>query len=92
MKPASSRQLRPDFGIHPHLHALVADGFFVRSGLFYVLPEVSLKPLEELFRAQTPPDSIGQMTRADQSAFAQGYGGPSGKCGSYFVAKAAFAE
>lgn len=37
---------------HPHLHALVADGLFVRSGLFYVLPEVSLKPLEELFRAR----------------------------------------
>jgi hypothetical protein len=37
---------------HPHLHALVADGLFVRSGLFYVLPEVSLKPLEELFRVR----------------------------------------
>ena len=24
---------------HPHLHALVADGLFARSGLFYVLPE-----------------------------------------------------
>jgi len=35
---------------HPHLHALVADGLFVRSGLFYVLPDVTLKPLEELFR------------------------------------------
>jgi hypothetical protein len=31
---------------------LVADGLFVRSGLFYVLPDVSLKPLEELFRAR----------------------------------------
>ena len=37
---------------HPHLHALVADGLFVRSGLFYVLPNVSLNPLEELFRAR----------------------------------------
>jgi hypothetical protein len=36
----------------PHLHALVADGLFVRSGLFYVLPDVSLTPLEELFRAR----------------------------------------
>ena len=37
---------------HPHLHALVADGLFVRSGLFYPAsagPDVSLKPLEELF-------------------------------------------
>ncbi len=37
---------------HPHLHALVADGLFVRSSLFYVLPNVSLKPLEGLFRAR----------------------------------------
>jgi hypothetical protein len=37
---------------HPHVHALVADGLFARSGLFYVLPEVSIKPLEELFRAR----------------------------------------
>jgi hypothetical protein len=37
---------------HPHLHALVADGLFVRPGLFYVLPDASLKPLEELFRAR----------------------------------------
>ncbi len=37
---------------HPHLHALVADGLFARSGLFYVLPDVGLKPLEELFRAR----------------------------------------
>jgi hypothetical protein len=37
---------------HPHLHALVADSLFVRSGLFHVLPDVTLKPLEELFRAR----------------------------------------
>ena len=37
---------------HPHLHLLMADGLFVRSGLFYVLPQVSLKPLEGLFRAR----------------------------------------
>jgi hypothetical protein len=37
---------------HPHLHALVADGLFVRSGLFHVLPDVTLRPLEELFRAR----------------------------------------
>ena len=35
---------------HPHLHALVADGLFTETGLFYVLPPVSLKPLNELFR------------------------------------------
>jgi len=37
---------------HPHLHALVADGLFARSGLFYVLPAVSLKPLAQLFRTR----------------------------------------
>ena len=35
---------------HPHLHALVADGLFTKSGMFYVLPEGSLKALEETFR------------------------------------------
>ncbi len=38
---------------HPHLHALVADGLFMRDGLFHVMPQVSLAPLEELFRART---------------------------------------
>ncbi len=35
---------------HPHLHALVADGLFTKSGMFYVLPEGGMKALEELFR------------------------------------------
>ena len=37
---------------HPHLHALVADGLFTRDGKFHVMAEVTLKPLEELFRAR----------------------------------------
>jgi len=37
---------------HPHLHALVADGLFVREGQFHTCPEVTLKPLEQLFRAR----------------------------------------
>jgi len=37
---------------HPHLHALVADGLFIRDGLFHVMPQVSLEPLEQLFRAR----------------------------------------
>ncbi|NCD26806.1 MAG: hypothetical protein EOL86_14620 [Deltaproteobacteria bacterium] len=37
---------------HPHLHALVADGLFTSAGMFHVMPDVSLKPLEELFRAR----------------------------------------
>jgi hypothetical protein len=36
-----------------HLQSLLsANGLFVREGLFHVLPEASLKPLEELFRAR----------------------------------------
>ena len=38
--------------LHPHLYALVADGLFARSGVFHVMPETGLKPLEELFRAR----------------------------------------
>jgi hypothetical protein len=37
---------------HPHLHALVADGLFLRNGLFHVLPPLPIKPLEELFQAR----------------------------------------
>ena len=37
---------------HPHLHALVADGLFARSGMFHVLPRTGIKPLEKLFRAR----------------------------------------
>jgi len=40
----------PDF--HPHLHALIADGIFMEGGLFHVMPDVSLAPLEEIFRAR----------------------------------------
>jgi len=36
---------------HPHLHALVADGLFLESGYFFVMPKADLRPLIELFRA-----------------------------------------
>ncbi len=36
---------------HPHIHSIVADGLFRRSGVFHVMPRVSTKPLAELFRA-----------------------------------------
>ncbi|HKJ64311.1 MAG TPA: transposase [Desulfopila sp.] len=36
---------------HPHVHALVADGLFLESGYFFVMPKVNLRPLAELFRA-----------------------------------------
>ena len=37
---------------HPHLHAIVSDGLFKDTGTFYVMRDVELKPLEELFRAE----------------------------------------
>jgi len=37
---------------HPHIHAIAADGLFLKTGTFYVMPDVDLKPLEEIFRAK----------------------------------------
>ena len=37
---------------HPHLHILSTDGLFKDTGTFYVMKDVDLKPLEELFRAE----------------------------------------
>ena len=36
---------------HPHIHSIVADGLFRRSGVFYVMPKLDITPLAELFRA-----------------------------------------
>ncbi|GJQ60398.1 MAG: hypothetical protein D8M57_01750 [Candidatus Scalindua sp. AMX11] len=36
---------------HPHIHAIVSDGLFRETGSFYVMPDVDLKPLEDIFRA-----------------------------------------
>ncbi|KAA3593402.1 MAG: transposase [Candidatus Scalindua sp. AMX11] len=36
---------------HPHIHAIVSDGLFRETGTFYVMPDVDLKPLEDIFRA-----------------------------------------
>ena len=37
---------------HPHLHVLSTDGLFRDTGTFYVMKDVDLKPLEDLFRAE----------------------------------------
>lgn len=37
---------------HPHIHSIVADGLFRRSGVFHIMPRISIKPLAELFRAK----------------------------------------
>ena len=39
----------------------MADGLFVRSGLFYVLPQVSLKPLEHCGQVMRNPFSLEKM-------------------------------
>ena len=36
---------------HSHIHSIVADGLFRRSGVFYVMPKLNFTPLAELFRA-----------------------------------------
>ncbi|HIP83274.1 MAG TPA: hypothetical protein EYH19_06835 [Desulfocapsa sulfexigens] len=36
--------------VAPHTHSIVADGLFSRSGIFYVMPKISLQPLADLFR------------------------------------------
>jgi len=36
---------------HPHINAIVSDGLFAKTEIFLVIPEVDLKPLEELFPA-----------------------------------------
>ena len=37
---------------HPHLYLIVTDGLFADTGTFYVMRNVDLKPLEEIFRAK----------------------------------------
>ncbi len=44
---------------HPHLHMLLADGLFVGSGLFYLLPDVSLKPFSLDKMQVNEPDCRG---------------------------------
>lgn len=38
---------------HPHIHSIVADGLFRRSGMFYVMPKLNITPLAELSRSLT---------------------------------------
>lgn len=62
LRDSGPQALRGEYlDFHPHLHALVADGLFARSGLFYCLPNVSLKPLEEIFWARAPPEIVDRV-------------------------------
>jgi len=64
---------------HPHLHALVADGLFTRDGVFHPLPDLPLKPLDELFRAKVlkflvnlkllPPERVQVLLSWKHSGF-----------------------
>lgn len=64
---------------HPHIHALVSDGLFTQTGTFYVMPEVHLKFLEEIFRAKVlamlreegkiGDDAIGRLLTWRHSGF-----------------------
>ena len=38
-------------GLHPHVHALCADGLFMSGGLFYCMPACELLELEQLFQS-----------------------------------------
>ena len=38
---------------HPHIHAIVSDGLFLKTGAFYVMPDVDLEPLEEIFSGKS---------------------------------------
>jgi hypothetical protein len=71
---------------HPHLHALVADGLFTRDGVFHPLPELPLKPLEEIFRANVlnrlvalgilPPERVAILLSWKHSGFNVHRGAP----------------
>ena len=37
---------------HPHVHLIATDGLFADTGTFYVMRDVDLKPLAEIFRAK----------------------------------------
>ena len=37
---------------HPHVHLIATDGLFSNTGTFYVMRNVDLKPLEEIFQAR----------------------------------------
>ena len=49
---------------HPHIHAVVADGLFTRQGMFYVMPRLNTKALEEMFRVKV----IGMLVAERQLA------------------------
>src|SRR3989337_4039968 len=38
---------------HTHIHAIVSDGLFLKTGAFYVMPDVDLAPLEEIFSGKS---------------------------------------
>ncbi len=55
-------------GYNCHLHALVADGLFSPSGMFYVAPKVSTKPIEQLFRVRVIKMLVEEELLAEELA------------------------
>ena len=55
-------------GYNCHLHALVADGLFSPSGMFYVAPKVSTKPLEQMFRVRVIKMLVEEELLAEELA------------------------
>ena len=55
-------------GYNCHLHALVADGLFSASGMFYVAPKLSTKPLEQLFRVRVIKMLVEEGLLAEERA------------------------
>ena len=55
-------------GYNCHLHALVADGLFSQSGMFYVAPKVSTKPLEQMFRVRVIKMLVEEELLAEEMA------------------------
>ncbi|MBL7189775.1 MAG: transposase [Phycisphaerae bacterium] len=55
-------------GFNCHLHALVADGLFSPSGMFYVAPKVSTKPLEQMFRVRVIKMLVEEELLAEELA------------------------
>ena len=63
---------------HPHAHALVSLGVFLRDGTFYPLDDADFSPLEAIFRERNDPllrrrgDYVSKASRVDRSPAGQG--------------------
>ena len=68
MKSKSPRRSLPAGAFNCHLHALVADGLFSPSGVLYIAPKVSTKPLEQMFRVRVIKMLVEEELLAEELA------------------------